>query len=98
MAYGKGRCWWADGSYYEGFFEFNKRNRRGFYIFPGGKDRYIGDFVDDKRQGEGEMSYADGTLFVGSWENDVPNGEEAVECYPNGDKYFGRFKDGFQYI
>ena len=91
MATGVGRCWWPDSSYYMGFFECNKRNRRGVYIFPGGKDRYEGDFVDNERSGEGMMFYADGTIYKGSWEHDMPTeGEE--ETYPNGDKYVGSFK------
>ena len=95
MANGMGRCWWPDGSFYEGYFQDNMRNRKGEYVFPGGKDRYLGEFLDNKRSGEGEMRYSDGTVFKGFWENDMPSkSEECEETYPNGSKYVGRYMDG----
>ena len=101
LATGLGRCWYPDGSYYEGFFENNKRNRRGLFVFPGGKDRYEGNFEDNMRHGEGEMRYEDGTIYRGPWENDRPTckfGEKGFEFYPNGDKYEGTFKEDLSYF
>lgn len=39
-----------------------------------------------KRHGKGEYVYADGTKYIGSWDNDRIHGE-GTSWYPNGNKY-----------
>ncbi len=98
LATGIGQCWYADGSYYQGFFEKNKRSGKGEFKFPGGKDHYVGEFFDNERHGEGEMHYEDGTIYKGPWERDSPNSDSeftGIETYPNGDRFEGVFKADF---
>ena len=42
--------------------------------------------VSGKRHGKGEYVYADGTKYIGQWDNDRIHGE-GTSWYPNGNKY-----------
>lgn len=41
----------------------------------------------------GTLKYANGNLYVGSWEAGVPSGE-GTQTFANGDTYSGRWKNG----
>ena len=65
----------------------------GTYTFAGG-DKYVGEFKDGKRNGQGAYTSANGNKFyVGEWKDNKPNGQGATTI-ANGDKYVGEFKDG----
>ena len=64
----------------------------GTYTFAGG-DKYVGEFKDGKRNGQGAYTSANGNKFyVGEWKDNKPNGQGATTI-ANGDKYVGEFKD-----
>ena len=58
-----------------------------------GKFFYYITRLDDKSHGEGRIIYANGDVYEGNWENDLPNGE-GVMSYFNGNKYDGQWSDG----
>lgn len=62
----------------------------GTYTVDG--DKYVGEFKDDKLNGQGTYTYADGTKYVGEFKDGKANGQFTV-TYANGDKYVGEFKE-----
>lgn len=43
-------------------------------------------YLPGKRHGRGEYRYADGTKYIGIWDNDRIHGEGSC-WYPNGNRY-----------
>ncbi len=37
-------------------------------------DKYVGEYKDDKRNGQGTFKFADGTKYVGEFKDDKLNG------------------------
>jgi hypothetical protein len=88
----EGRFTAADGTIYEGHWEFRERNGRGTLTFPDGR-KYIGDFKSDRRHGQGTMTWADGRKYVGEFSQGARSGQGTM-IYPDGHEYTGEFKDG----
>jgi hypothetical protein len=55
--------------------------------------RYVGDFKNAMRHGEGEFHWANGDIYRGEWKEDVCDGRGML-LSANGDKYEGDFKMG----
>lgn len=55
-------------------------------------DQFIGDWVDAKKHGEGELIYANGDRFRGQWLDDRASGF-GVFAYQNGNRYEGQWLD-----
>ena len=58
--------------------------------------QYKGATENGKRQGKGEMTYANGDVYLGNWANDIRDtlgGENAVFTHQNS-TYLGAWKDG----
>jgi len=70
-------------------------NGHGTAVMPDGS-KYVGEFEDARRHGQGEVTYKDGTWYKGQWVNDVPNGQ-GVRIMADGTQYSGEFKDGLMY-
>ena len=51
---------------------------------------------DNKREGFGRATFANGDKYEGGWSNDMRNGEGRME-YANGEIYIGGWKDGRKY-
>lgn len=49
-------------------------NSLGIAIYLNG-DKYEGDFQDGERYGKGEYTFSDGRKYIGSWENDLFDGQ-----------------------
>lgn len=72
----------------------------GFKDQPLVDGRFVGDFVDDLRHGNGTMSYKNGNSYSGSYKYDRPHGtgQYIVKLAPSGvstGKYSGQFIDGY---
>ncbi|MAI03149.1 MAG: hypothetical protein CMQ75_01295 [Gammaproteobacteria bacterium] len=63
----------------------------GTYTFANG-DKYVGEWKDDKKYGQGTYTFANGDKYVGEWKDDKRHGQ-GTSTYANGDKYVGEFKD-----
>ena len=55
--------------------------------------KYVGEYKDGKRHGQGTFTHTDGGKFVGEWKDDKPNGQGTFTHY-TGKKYVGEWKDG----
>ncbi len=69
---GKAKLTYPDGAVLEGEWE-NGMLIEGTYSFEGYK--YVGEFKDGQRHGQGRGAYADGRLYVGEWKDGLPNGQ-----------------------
>ena len=77
---------------YEGEFKEDKRQRKGFMVWPDGSN-YVGDFVEGRREGYGVYTFSDGGNYAGEWVNGRYQGYG--ECtWVDGRIYKGQWKDG----
>ena len=74
---------WADGRYYEGGFEENRKHGRGLHRWADG-ETYEGDYVNDVRHGQGTYKYADGQVRgrVGMWGRGEKKQKKTTEPHP----------------
>ena len=63
----------------------------GTYIVDG--DKYVGEFKDDKQNGQGTFTYASGDKYVGEFKDGKRHGQSTY-TFASGDKYVGQWKDG----
>lgn len=68
------------------------RHGRGFFKWSDG-EKYIGYWVDDKREGKGINYYINGNLYEGMFKGGKKEGEGIYE-WKNGDRYEGKWKNG----
>ena len=54
---------------------------------------YVGMWKYGKRDGEGTMTYSDGSKYIGMWKDDKRDGEGTM-IFPDGSKYIGMWKNG----
>ncbi|MCP4754265.1 MAG: hypothetical protein GY866_25555, partial [Proteobacteria bacterium] len=54
--------------------------------------KYVGEYKNGERSGQGTMSWSNGNTYVGDYKNGKRNGRGTL-TYPNGKKYIGQYKD-----
>ena len=64
----------------------------GKYIFAN-KEEYVGEWKDNKKNGQGTLTWPDGEKYIGEFKDDKPNGKGTL-IYTNQDRFVGDFKDG----
>eukprot|EP01116_Phalansterium_solitarium_P006275 TRINITY_DN1857_c0_g2_i7.p1 TRINITY_DN1857_c0_g2~~TRINITY_DN1857_c0_g2_i7.p1 ORF type:complete len:559 (+),score=189.02 TRINITY_DN1857_c0_g2_i7:83-1678(+) len=79
--HGQGAYYWLKKSD-DGREEIAKRARRNYYE---------GEFFEGKRQGRGTMHYADGSVYVGMFVDNLKHDDAAVFIYADGRVYRGAF-------
>ena len=87
---GLGKFCYNDSSEYFG--EFDNGNAYFGKLKEPKEGVYYGEFKDGKKDGKGEMLYANGTIYIGDFKDDKRNGQ-GVYVFVNGHKYVGEFKD-----
>ena len=66
-----------------------------FGPYPSGNgNKYVGEWKDNKKNGQGTLTYADGNKYVGEWKDNNRNGQGTF-TYADGSEYVGEFKDDF---
>lgn len=78
---------------FRGFVENNKKNGPGTEINQATGIIYIGDFVNDKKEGYGIQQYSTGDKYVGQWKDNKQSGNGTMR-YITGDEYCGSWKEG----
>ena len=63
----------------------------GVYEYSNGA-KYVGQFKDGLRNGQGTLTHASGAKYVGQFKDGSFNGQ-GTYTFANGDKYVGQFKD-----
>ena len=66
---------YEDGKYYIGQFSNNLRNGKGIVYYKNGSIKYEGDFVNDKKEGNGKYINKLGDYYIGEWKEDEKNGK-----------------------
>ena len=100
---GFGTLTFADGTTYTGYFKNGKYSSRpdNFGKLSGGKlvnadgSSYEGGFLDGIYHGEGTLSYADGSVFHGEFENGERKSGKLT--YYDGSTFEGEFKNDMRY-
>ena len=64
----------------------------GTYAFPDG-EKYVGEWKDNKKDGQGTYTFPDGENYVGEYKNGEKNGL-GTNTFPDGDKFVGEYKNG----
>lgn len=68
-----------------------KREKRPETTLPNGA-KYTGEWIGDKRDGQGTQIWVDNSKYEGSWKDDKANGQ-GVLYHADGDVYEGNWKD-----
>ena len=61
------------------------------FLYPNG-EKYVGEFKEGVRHGQGTFTWSDGRKYVGEYKDGIPNGQGTYTS-SNGDKYEGEWKD-----
>ncbi len=56
-------------------------------------NKYNGEFLDNKFNGQGTFTFANGGKYVGNWQNGEKNGK-GTHAYADGGKYVGNWQNG----
>ena len=64
----------------------------GTVTFANG-NKYVGEWKDNKYNGQGTFTFADGAKYVGEFKDGTRNGQ-GTDTFVNGSKYVGEYKDG----
>ena len=56
-------------------------------------NKYVGEWKDGKRDGQGTMTYTSGEKYIGEFKDGKRDGQGTF-TYTSGEKYIGEFKDG----
>ena len=70
---------YSNGNRYDGNFLQAKFSGHGTFTWNGGKKSFTGNFTDSKREGSGEIDFANGYKVYGTWKNDCPDGDMIIE-------------------
>jgi hypothetical protein len=77
----------SDGEY------VGKFDGQGTFTWADNGDKYVGQFRDGTKTGQGTLTWADGSKYVGEFHNGRPNGQGTL-TWADGSKYVGGFSDG----
>ncbi|MDC0604601.1 trypsin-like peptidase domain-containing protein [Amylibacter sp.] len=67
----------------------------GTYTWANG-NKYIGEWQNNKRNGQGINTWADGEKYIGEWQNDKRNGQ-GNNTWANGEKHVGLYKNDLRH-
>ena len=91
---------YKDGSRYEGEWNNDKQYGKGIFTKNISNNninltlvKYIGDFVNDKKEGNGIALYSNGDKYEGEWKNNKQYGKGIV-IYSTGGRYEGEWANG----
>lgn len=88
---GNGERFFANGNHYIGTFDKGEFNGKGTFTDAVTGEVYVGDFLDNRRHGDGVLTYSDGTKYVGKFINHKRDGEgEYTDS--EGNHYKGEWK------
>ena len=78
-----------------GYLDSEGKMQGKFIVEYSDGSKFVGEFKDAKRHGQGTFSYLSGGKYVGKYKNDNRDGQ-GTYTFANGDKYVGEWKNGVQ--
>jgi hypothetical protein len=76
------------GTIYNGQYQSGMRHGFGVLIDKVLGDVFVGQFVNDNKEGSGRMHYGNGDQYVGFWKNDLRHGDASIHyADSNGQPY-----------
>ena len=90
---GDGIFVFEDGSTYQGQFKDGQYHGIGTFLSVNNREKYVGSWKSNKREGHGELRYADKSTYVGNWKNDLKHGNGTF-YNPDRTFYCGDYKNG----
>ena len=54
---------------------------------------YVGEWRNNKKNGQGKMTYKDGSVYYGHWKDDKRHGQDCKMTWTNGTIYEGDFEE-----
>ena len=92
------KCGFSSDPYSKCFLDYLKKEDSSFNTnkieikeYENG-NKYIGQFVNGKREGYGIMYFADGGKYEGNWKKGLAEGK-GIEYYQNGDRFEGGYHE-----
>jgi hypothetical protein len=92
LVIGVSQVWALPACLSSGYFH----NCYGTYVWDSG-NKYVGDWQNDKRHGQGINTWVDGEKYVGEYKDNKAHGQ-GTYTYANGDKYVGGNKDDKSFL
>ena len=71
----------------------NCKNGQGTYNYPNSGNKYVGQWKDYKRDGQGTFTWANGDKYVGEFKDGNLHGQGTLN-YASGENYVGELKYG----
>lgn len=98
---GYGVYTWANGSTYEGNFKGGLKFGKGKWKKAPEQtgaptNEYSGEYVNDKKCGQGEFKWASGNIYRGEYKDDERDGHGEMQ-WTDGSKYIGQWIKGIQH-
>ena len=90
---GFGKLSYSNGDSYEGNLIRGLKSGKGTYNWKLRKEKYIGDWKEDLRDGEGTNSWPNGESYTGQFKSDLYHGKGSY-IYADGASYVGNFFQG----
>ncbi|OHS96369.1 hypothetical protein TRFO_10047 [Tritrichomonas foetus] len=90
---GVGDRYYPNGSHYHGDFVNGEFNGHGIYTDTATNEVYTGEFLNNRRHGEGELKMGDGTIYKGFFFNHKRHGDGEYTD-PDGNNYKGEWNEG----
>ena len=95
--HGQGMYIFANGDRYQGAWKEGKKHGPGIYLYLADNefkgDTYVGEYMDDIKNGQGTYIWKDGSKYTGNWLDNNQDGQ-GIYIYPDGRKEVGEFKNG----
>ena len=89
---GDGEYYFPKGDKYIGEIMDGQKTGKALMFFYVDKSSYDGFYKNDKRNGQGTLTFLNGSIYEGSWKDDLANGVGVIR-FNNGDVYEGEWID-----
>ncbi|KAJ1505907.1 Radial spoke head 1 [Coelomomyces lativittatus] len=94
--HGKGTNTFPNGDVYEGEYEAGQRQGHGMYTWKKLKAKYIGQYFQNRRHGDGLFAYPDGSRYKGQFKNGLRHGQ-GTYLYADGDTFQGQWDNNLKH-
>lgn len=90
----EGYIYYENGSEYKGEIKSYMRDGKGNFKTKNNNEIYVGEWKEDQKEGEGELTFKDGTKYIGEFKNDKFNGKGKMQ-WKDGIYYDGEFMNDY---